>query len=67
MNDVKSKKYSMSPNGIEKKSWSSEQFKTLFNFKRTEQSKKCSDRLDKCDEKKSAAKKRKLYENFNIC
>ena len=67
MNNVKSKKYSISPNGIEQKSLSSEQFKTLFNFKRTERSKKCSDRLDKCDQKKYAAKKRKLRENLNIC
>ena len=57
----------MSPNGIEKKPLSSEQFKTFFNFKRTERSKKCSDRLDKCDQKKYAAKKKKLCENLNIC
>ena len=37
INDVKSKKYVISPNDIEKKSLSSEKFKTLFNFKIIEQ------------------------------
>ena len=61
MNNVKIKKCGMSPNDIEKKSLSSERFKTLFNFKRIERSKKNSDRLDKYDKKKThAAKKRKL-------
>ena len=38
-------------------SLSSEKFKTLFNFKRIKQSKKVSDRLDKYDQRKYAAKK----------
>ena len=33
MNDAKSKKYGISPNDIEKKSLSSEKFKTFFNFR----------------------------------
>ena len=51
MNNVKIQKYGMSPNDIEKKSLSSERFKTLFNFKRIERSKKISDRLDRYDKK----------------
>ena len=66
MNNVKSKKYGISTNDVEKKSLSGEQFKTLFNFKRIEQSKKIFDRLDRHDQKKYVAKKRKLPENLNI-
>ena len=40
MNDVKGEKYVISPNDIEKKSLPSKKFKTSFNFKRIEQSKK---------------------------
>ena len=39
MNDVKSEKCGISLNDVDKKSLSSERFKTLFNFKRIEQSK----------------------------
>ena len=60
MNDVKSKKYGISSNDIEKKSLSSEKFKTLFNFKRIEQSKKVSDTLDKHDQRKYSTRKKKL-------
>ena len=49
----------MSPNDIEKKSLSSERFKTLFNFKRIKQSKKNSDRLDKYDKKKDTCRQEK--------
>ena len=66
MNNVKSKKYGISTNDVEKKSLSGEQFKTLFNSKRIERSKKIFDRLDRHDQKKYAAKKRKLHENLNI-
>ena len=37
MNVLKSEKHDISPNDIEKSSLSSEKFKTLFNFKETEQ------------------------------
>ena len=66
INNVKSKKYGISPNDVEKKSLSSERFKTLSNFKRIQRSKKISDRLDRYDQKKYAAKKRKLCQNLNI-
>ena len=45
MNDVKSEKYGINPNDIEKKSLTSEQFKMLFNFERIKRSNKISDRL----------------------
>ena len=37
----------MSPSDFEKKTLSSGQFKTFFNFKRIERSKKISDRFDR--------------------
>ena len=45
MNNIKSKKYSISPNVIEEKSLSSQRLRTLFNFERIERSKNVSDRL----------------------
>ena len=50
----------------EKKSLSSERFRTLFNFHRTERTKLVNDRLDTYDKKKYKAKRRKLRENLNI-
>ena len=66
MSNVKSEKYGITPNKIEQKSLSSEKFKTLFNIHRIERSKHASDRLDRYDQEKYAAKKRKLCENLNI-
>ena len=66
MNNVKSKKCGISPNVLEKKYLSSKKFRTLFNFKRTERSKNVSDRLDKYDTKKYAAKKKKLHGNLSV-
>ena len=57
MNSVKSEKYGISLNDVEKKSLSGEPFKTLSNFKRTERSKKISNRLDRYDKKKISVKK----------
>ena len=61
MNDEKSEKYGISRNDIEKKSLFSEKFKTLFNFKRIEQSKQIPDRLDKYDRRKYAANKKNYW------
>ena len=58
MNNVKSEKYTTSPNVIEEKSLSSQRSRTLFNFKRIEGSKNASDRRDKYDRKKYAVKKK---------
>ena len=60
MNSVLNEKYGISPNDIEKKSLSSEKFKTLFNFHRIEKIKQVNDRLDRYGRKKNSAKKRKL-------
>ena len=56
MNSVQSEKYGLSPDEIEKKSLSSERFRTLFNFHRIEKTKLVNDRLDKYDNKISKAK-----------
>ena len=66
MNSVQSEKYGLSPDKIEKKSLSSERFRTLFNFYRIEKTKLVNDRLDKHDNKKYKAKRRKLKENLNV-
>ena len=60
MNNVKTKKYGISTNDAEKKSLSGEQFKTLFNFKRIERSKKIFDRLDRHDQKKICRQEKKI-------
>ena len=51
MNGVKSEKYGISPSDIEKKSLTSERFKTLFNFERIKGSKIICNRLDKYNKK----------------
>ena len=66
MNNVKSQKYGISSNFIKEKSLYNEKFRALFNFKRIERSKNVSNRLDKYDRKKYAAKKKKLRENLSV-
>ena len=66
MNNVRSKKYGMSPNVIEEKSLSSQRFRTLFNFKRIERLKNVPDRLDKYHTKIYAAGKEKLHNSLEI-
>ena len=56
MNDVKSKKYGLSPNNIERKALSIERFKTLFKIEKIKRSKKLSHRLDKYSQKKYRTK-----------
>ena len=60
MNNVKSETYGISPQRHRKKSLSSEKFKTSFNFKRIEQSKKVSHRLDRYNQIKSVATKKNM-------
>ena len=55
----------ISPNDIEKNSICSKKFKTLFNFKGVEQSKKVSDRLDRYDQRKYTTQK-KLEDNLDV-
>ena len=66
MNCVLNEKYGLSPNEIEKKSLSSERFRTLFNFHRIERTKTLHDRLDRYDKKKYGAKRKKLRGNLDI-
>ena len=56
MNSVQSEKYGLRPDEIEKKSLSSERFRTLFNFHGIEKTKLVNDRLDKYNNKMSKAK-----------
>ena len=66
MNNVKTEKYSASPNEIEQKLLSSEKFRTIFNFHRIDWSKKTQDRIDRYDRQKYAAKERKLRKHLDI-
>ena len=49
MNFMKSVKYGLSPEEIERRSLSREQFKTLFNMRRIEKTQKLHARLDRYD------------------
>ena len=52
MNSVQNEKYGVSPNETENKSLTSERFRTLSNFYRTEKTKMLHNRLDRYDKKK---------------
>ena len=62
MNNVPSEKYEIIPEEIEKKSFSYERFRTIFNMHQIEKTKLIHDRLNRHDKRK----KRKLRENLNI-
>ena len=66
INNVKSEKYSISPNVIEEKFLSSQRFRTLFNFERIERSKNVLDRLRKYSRKRYAVKKKKIHNSLEI-
>ena len=66
MNSVQSEKYGLRTDEIEKKSLSSERFRTLFNFHRIKKTKVVNNRLDRYNEKKYKAKRRKLRENLSV-
>ena len=66
MNSVLNEKIGISPNDAEKKSLSSEKFRTLFNFHQIEKVKQVNDRLNRYDRKKYSAKRRKLRENLSV-
>ena len=51
---------------LKKKSLSSERFRTLFNFHRIKKTKVVNNRLDRYNEKKYKAKRRKLRENLSV-
>ena len=66
MNSVQSEKYGLSPEEIEKKSLSSERFRTLFNFHRKEKTKLAQGRLNTYDNKKYKVKRIKFRESLDI-
>ena len=66
MNNVKSEKYKLTSNEIEKKSLENQQFRTEFNFEHIKISKKTSDRLDRYHKKLYSRKKKKLREELNV-
>ena len=62
MNNVPSEKYEIIPEEIEKKSFSYERFRTIFNMHQIEKTKLIHDRLNRHDKRK----KRKLRKNLSI-
>ena len=66
MNDMKSVKYRLSPEEIEKQYLVGEQFKTIFNMHRIEKTKRLHDRLERYDKKRYSAKTKKLREDLMI-
>ena len=66
MNLVKSSKYDLSPEEIERRSLSGERFKTISNMDRIETTQKLHRRLDDYDVRKYSANKRKLRDKIFI-
>ena len=66
MDNVKSEKYKLTSNEIEKKSLENQQFRTEFNFEHIKISKKTSDRLDRYHKKLYSRKKKNLREELNV-
>ena len=66
MNDEKSKKYGISLNDVEKNHYLVNGLKHYSILKEQNDQKQIFDRLNRYDQKKYAAKKRKLCENLNI-
>ena len=64
MNFMKSVKYGLLPEKIERQSLASEQFRTLFNMQRIEKTQKLRARLDRYDKKWCSAKRKKLREEL---
>ena len=67
MNSIVSEKYGISPEEIEKRSLSNENFKTLFYFHRIEKTRQVHGRLNTYNKKKYKFKTKKLRENLNTC
>ena len=66
MNNVQSEKYRFSSEEIERKSLSNERIRTMFNMHRIEKTTLLHDRLNRYDDKKYKAKRKKLREKLNI-
>ena len=66
MNLMKSVKYCLSPEEIEKRSLAGERFKTFFNMHRIEKTNKLHHRLDRFDVMKYSAKRKKLRDELFV-
>ena len=66
MNLKRTSKYGLSSEEIERRSLSSDHFKTVFNIHRIEKTQGLHDRLDDYDSKKYSAKRKKLREDLSI-
>ena len=66
MNNMKSEKYGLLPEEIEKRSLASERFKTIFRMHTIEKTKKLHDRFDRYDKKCYTAKRKNLREDLMI-
>ena len=66
MNLMKSVKYGLSPEEIEKRSLAGERFKTVFNMHRIDKTQKLHRRLDRYDVMKYSAKRKKLRDELFV-
>ena len=66
MSTMKSEKYGLSPEEIQRRSLSGEQFKTIFNMHWIEKTKKLHNRLDRYEKIRYAAKRKNLREDLMI-
>ena len=66
MNHMKSVKYGLSPEEIEKRSLAGERFKTVFNMYRIEKSQRLHRRRDRYDVMKYSTKRKKLREKLFV-
>ena len=64
MNLRPSRKYGIAPEEIERRALSNERFKTIFNMKRMEKTRRFHRRLDDYDKKKYSLKKKPLREDL---
>ena len=64
MNLMKSKKYGLSPEEIERRALSNERLKTIFNINRLEKTQRLHRRFDDYDAKKYSVKKKKLRDEL---
>ena len=64
MNLMKSKKYGLSPEEIERRALSNERLKTIFNINKLEKTQRLHRRFDDYDAKKYSVKKKKLRDEL---
>ena len=66
MNLMKSRKYGLSPEEVERRSLAGERFKTIFNMHRLEKTQKLHRRLDDYDVRKYSTKRKKLRDELFV-